>query len=370
MKSHKPKNKERKMRKKGILTAISFLLVLCFVLSPIVASAQKSKPDVIRWKGQFTFSPSKTGFGPFKVGEAGVGAHTLMWTEWLKKASGGRLIIEWAEPGSIFPPSETDLAVGKNVVQIATSYASYYRGRIPETDVETGGVFLWENEEQVFECLHKYGLYPALQKVYAKHNLKWLPYHSNAIVGMFTNFPAPSPEAIKGKKIRAVGMWADYIKLLGGSPVSLSWGEQYMAMKLGTIDGIVAGAAIFEELKIKEVAKGYVYSPVISKAVANLVINMDAFNALPKDLQALLQRDTPYITYALSSNWYNQCTWALKNAEEEYGVQMYSWSPKDISNITKRVYDEIYPKISERSKDSAELMEIVKKQMRDYGRIK
>ena len=175
---------------------------------------------------------------------------------------------------------------------------------------------------------------------------------------------------VKGKKIRAIGMWADYIRVLGGSPVSLNWGEMYMAMKLGTIDGIVAGSAIFEELKIKEVAKGYVFSPVISKAVANLIINMDAFKALPEDLQALLQRDTPYITYALSSNWFNQCTWCLKNAAEEYGISMHAWSPEDISKITKRVVEEIYPKISGRSKASAELMEIVKKQMRDYGRIK
>ena len=358
------------MKKRQLLTVVSFLLVLCFVLTPLVASAQKSQSDVIRWKGQFTFSPSKTGFGPFGVGQAGVGAHILMWTEWLKKASGGRLLIDWAEAGSIFPVTDSDLAVGKNVVQIATAYGSYYRGRIPETDVETGGVFLWENEEQLFECFHKYGLYPALQKVYAKHNLKWIPYHTNAIVGMFTNFPAPNPESIQGKKIRAVGMWADYIRLLGGSPVTLSWGEMYMAMKLGTIDGIVAGSAIFEELKIKEVAKGYVYSPVISKAHAGILINMDAFNALPKDLQALLQRDTPYVMYALSSNWYNQSIWCLKNAAEEYGVSMYAWSPKDIEKIMNLVVEEIYPKISGRSKANAELMEIVMKQMRDYGRIK
>jgi TRAP-type C4-dicarboxylate transport system substrate-binding protein len=358
------------MERQVLKAAMVFFVAFGLLISVTEAWAQKSKGDTIRWQGRLTFAPSKTGFGPFEVGQAGVGAQLLMWSEWLEKASNGRLIIEWAEPGAIFPVTDSDLAVGKGVVQIASCYGSYFRGRIPETDIETGGVFLWENEEQVFECFHKYGLYPALQRVYAKHNIKWIPYHANAIVGMATNFAAPNPESVKGRKIRAVGMWADYVKVLGGSPVSLSWGEMYMGMKLGTIEGIIAGAGILEELKIKEVAKSYVYSPVVSTAVADILINMDAFEALPKDLQKLLERDTPYVTYALSSNWHNQCTWCLKNAEEEYGTTLYAWSPKDIKTITNRVAEEIYPKISARSDACAELMEIVKKQMRDYGRLK
>ena len=47
--------------------------------------------------------------------------------------------------------------MGKNVVQFAVTYPGYYGGRIPESDVETGGVFIWENEAQLFEALHKYG---------------------------------------------------------------------------------------------------------------------------------------------------------------------------------------------------------------------
>jgi len=59
-----------------------------------------------------------------------------MWNEWLKKASGGRLLIDWAEPGAIFPIAEVDLAVAKNVVQIGFTFGSYYGGRIPETDYQ------------------------------------------------------------------------------------------------------------------------------------------------------------------------------------------------------------------------------------------
>ena len=358
------------MKKRTMMAVVSALVVVGFLLISTPALAEKSATDVIHWKGQLSYAPSKTGFGPFEVGQAGVGAQFVMWSDWLKKASGGRLVIDWAEPNSVFPVKDADLAIGKNVAQVATGYGGYYRGRIPETDIETGGVFLWENQAQVFECLHKYGLYPALQKIYEKHNIKWLPNHCSAIVGMATTFPAPGPDAVKGKKIRALGMWGDYVKMLGGSPVTLSWGEMYMALKLGTIDGAIGGSGMLEDKKLKEVTKAFVASPVISPAMSSIMVNLDAFNALPEDLKVLLQRDTSYVTYALSSNWYNQCIWCLKNAQQQYGIKVENWGAEDVHRITEQVAKEIYPKIAARSKSNAELMEIVLKQMRDYGRIK
>lgn len=361
------------MGKTGIRVAVSLLVVVGLLMAPAITQAQTSKadkPGVIHWKGQSFAALNPVAFGPFSPQYSGSSAGMRMWTEWLKKASGGRLLIDWAEPGAIFPIAEVDLAVAKNVVQIGFTFGSYYGGRIPETDIETSGVFQWENEAQAFECMHKYGLYRAIQKVYEKHNLKWIPWHSDAIVGIGTNFPAPNPASIKGKKIRAVGMWANYIHMLGGSPVSLNWGEIYMGMKLGTIDGWMAGVATLEDLKLKEVTKGCVYYPRVSLADVNFIINMDAFKALPQDLQDLLDRDTPLISYAMGSYWFNQCTWVLRDSERKYGMKLYAWSEQDVQRLTQRAIDEIYPKIAAKSKDCAELLEIVKKQMRDYGRIK
>ncbi|MBU1207955.1 MAG: hypothetical protein KKH04_13665 [Proteobacteria bacterium] len=372
-KAQKPIGKEREMGKTGIRVAVSFLVVLGLLMAATITQAQTpkvAKPEVIHWKGQSFTALNPVPFGPFPAGYAGASGGLKMWMEWLKQASGGRLVIDWAEPGAIFPITEADIAVGKNVVQIALTYGGYYAGRIPESDIETSGVFQWENEAQQFECLHKYGLYGAIQKAYAKHNLKWIPFHSDAIVGIGTTFPASNPASVKGKKIRALGMWSHYVHMLGGSPVSLHWGEIYMGMKLGTIDGWIAGVAALEDLKLKEVTKGCVYYPRISSATTSLIINMDAFKALPQDLQDLLDRDSPYITYAASSIWNNQCNWILKNSEKKYGMKLYAWSKEDADRLIQQAVDEIYPKIAAKSKGCAELLEIVKKQMKDYGRIK
>ncbi len=345
-----------------------FALVLFLTAPPTLTCAQQS--SVIKWKGQSFLSLKAVPYGPFPLEYAGPSAQLEAYTKWLKEASGGRLIIDWAEPGAIFPVPEGDLAIGKGVIQIAYSSGAYHSGRIPEGDIIASGMFQWEDEAQIVECLHRYGFYRAMQKVYAKHNIKWIPFHTDTIVGIGTNFLAPNPASIKGKKIRAIGTWANYVHMLGGSPLATTYGEIYMAMKLGTVDGFMAGVNSLEMAKLKEVTKSYVYPPRVCSATCCLLINMDAFNALPKDLQDLLDRDTPLISYTMSALLKNQETWILKHSEKQYGLKLYAWSKEDIDRLTQQAVDEIYPKIAAKSKESAELLDIVKKQMRDYGRIK
>lgn len=318
-------------------------IVLCATITLIGFSAPAlSQAKTIKWKGQSCFPSTVAPFGPFRQGETGLFAGMRQWSKWLYDRTNGRLTIDWAEPGSIFPTTETDKAIAQGVVQIAYEYGGYYAGRIPETDIETGGVFFFEDESQAYECLHKYGLFQAMQKAYAKYKIYWLPFHNDAIVGIGTRFEAPNPEAIKGKKIRTVGLWGEYVKMLGGTPVSIPWGDVYMGVKLGTVDGWLAGVASLEELKLKEVAKGYVMNPVVSNAMSGILINPAAYNALPKDIQEILQNEAPHVAYFCSTHWHNQCMWTMNNANKEYGVKIYSWSPEDIARITKMAVDTIF----------------------------
>ena len=110
-----------------------------------------------------------------------------------------------------------------------------------ETDTEIGLPLAYEDAEGEFHCTYNWGLHDALQKVYAERNIYFQLLQCDTGVGMGTNFPAPNAAAIKGKKIRAPGVWGEYVTALGGSPVSLAQADLYMAMKLGTIDGWMTG---------------------------------------------------------------------------------------------------------------------------------
>ena len=86
------------------------------------SAAQSPAAKIIRWHGQANFPTKVPPYGPFGVGQTGAHASMIEWAEWIKESTGGRLLIDWSEPGSIFPPFETDKAIGKGVIPIACSF--------------------------------------------------------------------------------------------------------------------------------------------------------------------------------------------------------------------------------------------------------
>jgi len=353
------------MKKRFSLMAIAVLTVLALTLS--VGYAAETK-EVIKWTGQY-WAPSTMPYGPFDENYAGLNAMYKLWSKWVEDATGGRLQINWVEAGSVFPVTAADQEVGKGTLPIAASSGLYYRGRFPEGDIESGGVFFWRSESEAYEAYYKYGLWEAINELYAEKNLVFFPIHGDSLNGVGVTFDASGIDSIKGKKIRAVGIQGDYIALLGGSPVAIPLGETYMALKLGTADGWVAATGLLESLKYKEVTKGFVLEPKPSSTVVNIIINKDAFKALPQDIQDTLMKESRYAGFAAATTWRNQCNWSLEQAQKSYGLKVYTWSEEDQTKARKLVIDKLWPKMAKASPGSAKLMDIIYKQARDYGRV-
>lgn len=360
----------------ALLLTVGLLLGACAAPAPQTPAAPSSgQPaasapgEVIKWKGQHYFPTTVAPYGPFGPGQTGAASIAQEWEKWIEEASNGRLQIELAEPGAIFPTAEALDAVKAGTVDLAFCYPGLLGGKLPEAYVEEGLPFAWQSIEEEEAGLFRYGVHEMIKEAYAEQGVYWIPYHTQAIVGVGTIFPAPNPESMKGKKIRAVGLWGDYIAMLGGSPVPAAWGDMYMGLKLGTFDGWVAGSASLEELKLKEVTKGFVRNPMISRAQNNLLINMKSYEALPDDLKVLFDRDSRYVFYRASENWERQCAWVLANASKEYGLQIYDWSPEDQSKVIKQAVETIWPKVADKSPRLAKMVDAIKKEMQDYGKL-
>jgi TRAP-type mannitol/chloroaromatic compound transport system substrate-binding protein len=357
---------EKLSRRSFVKNSLAATAVAGLTLGPFKNAHSQA---VIKWRGQTTLPANTAPFGPFRQGETGIFAGAKQWTDWLFKRTNGRLKITWSEPGSIFPNFEADKSVAQGVVDICYAYASFYTGRIPEGDIEVGGLFFWDDCSQGYECLFKYGLYKELQNTYAKHNIFWVPFPTDALTGVGTLFPSPNVASMKGKKIRTLGLWGDYVRLLGSAPAQIPTGDVYMACKLGTVDGWMGGIGLLEDLKLKEVTKGFVINPRPNHAAMSMIINKDSFRKLPKDIQDILQNEAPHYAYVCANQWHNQCLWVMGHARDKYGLQIYSWPQEEVKKLTKDVVDKIFPKLAGRSSDSAKMIDIIKKQMKDYGRL-
>jgi TRAP-type C4-dicarboxylate transport system substrate-binding protein len=342
-----------KTRKLLILVAV-ISLVLIFALPPFPAPAEQK---VIKWLGQNAYVGSPGRKGPFIA-------------NWIKEATGGRLIIDVKPPNAIVSVPAMFDAVAKGTIQFAgTYYAGYYASKFPETEIETGLPFSWPTGWEQWDAFENYGLREEFEKIYAEHNIKWFLCMSSSIYGLQATFPINSLADIKGKKIRASGIYGDYVKLLGASPVSIPYAETYEAMRRGTIDGAVIGANSLKSTKLWEVTKYFLTEPNASSIPTNYLINMDAWNALPADIKEILNRDLKFVDLHLMFMDTVEMEYTLIEAQKDHGVKMVSLSEGEKAKLFA-IIAPLYDKVAALSPRCARLVDIVRKQQRALRKIR
>lgn len=338
----------------------TLLMIICLVQILLIPHllAAPAKPEVIRWKGQNAYvGGSSGGAGPY-------------FAEWIKKATGGRLIIDVAPANSIVPVPEMFAATSKGVINFAGQYfGGYHAGLMPETDIETGLTFAWETVEHAWDAYYNRGLLEEIRKVYAEHNIYWMPTFPDQIQQIGSTFPISSLADIKGKKIRATGVVAEYIRLLGASPVSIPAPEIYMGLKLGTVDAAVFGMSALDDMKLREVWKYFIVSPNCNTLACSFLINMNAFKALPEDIKEIIEKQAPYIMLGDSMRQRLLMDYGNANAVKNYGLKLVTLSDKETDWIRKETMKTVWDKVAAKSARNAKLVELVRKQMRELGKI-
>jgi tripartite ATP-independent transporter DctP family solute receptor len=101
--------------------------------------------------------------------------------------------------------------------------------------------------------------------------------------------PVHTPEDLRGLKIRVptYGMFVPGYKALGANPTPINYGEVYMALQQGVVDGMENPVGLIRGMKFYEVTKYITLVPVIN-GVNVLVINKLIFSKLSPEHQKIL----------------------------------------------------------------------------------
>ena len=106
---------------------------------------------------------------------------------------------------------------------------------------------------------------------------------------------------MSGKKIRVTAskLQLEAFGRLGASPVALSTGDILPALQQGTIDGSISGITVYNAMHFQDAAK---YVTEIGQPAIFLIVETSKrwFEALPKDLQEIVDRDAAAAAAALS----------------------------------------------------------------------
>ena len=207
--------------------------------------------------------------------------------EHIKKASGGQLEIEIVYDGEGVAQSGVYDAVVNGLVQMGDPYIGM-GAKIPFAEVEIG-LPASPVIADMPPLLQRGGWNEVLNKAYADLGVVRLGAVHQPGSYLISKKPINSLADFKGLKVRAFEPYASLIANLEGVPVFIPFAEVYTSLATGVVDAAITTIIDHEDGKFYEVAKFLYPLPVSGNMSMPIIVNKQAWDSLPPNLQGILQ---------------------------------------------------------------------------------
>jgi TRAP-type C4-dicarboxylate transport system substrate-binding protein len=164
--------------------------------------------------------------------------------------------------------------------------------------------------------------------------VKVLTMFTCAPANIYSKKPVKNLDDLKGLELRASGGVAQALKALGAAPVGMPQSETPEALQKGVVKGAASSLETLMDFKYAEICK-YVTifnGPVYPFAV---VMNMDKWNSLPKDVQKVMDNlsvEQAWWTGNYMDNHVNESIdWSKKN----HNIEITKLTQKELDNWNK-----------------------------------
>ncbi|MBF0352275.1 MAG: TRAP transporter substrate-binding protein [SAR324 cluster bacterium] len=269
----------------------------------------------------------------------GTGANQL--AQNIEAMSDGRIKIKVYGAGELVPPFESFEAVSNGTAQMGHAASYYWKGKSEAAQFFCTVPF-GLNAQEMAAWLRYGGGQELWDQIYADFNLKPFPCGNTGVqMGGWFNKEINSLSDYEGLKMRMPGLGGEVIQRAGANAINLPGGEIFQAMQSGTIDA-TEWVGPYNDLAfgLHKVAK-YYYWPGWHEpgSVMECFINKKEYEALPADLQAILQIAMQGAYHDMLAEFTARNNTSLVELVETYHVTL------------KRFSDEILKKMGELSKD-------------------
>jgi len=331
--------------------------------SSVLAAPAVHAKKTIKWKMVTTWPKNFPGLG--------TGANKL--AKLITEMSGGRLKVKVYGAGELVPAFEVFDAVSRGTAQMGHGSAYYWKGKIEEAQFFStvpfglngqemtswlhhgGGMKLWE------EVYEPFGVIPAAAGNTGVQMAGWFNKQINSL------------EDLKGLKMRIPGLGGEAFKRAGGTPVNLPGGELFTALKTGALDA-TEWVGPYNDLAFGfyKAAK-YYYYPGWHEPGTTLeaTINKKAFEALPKDLQAIVTNACAVVNQDMLLEYTARNNAALDTLLNKHKVDMRKL-PDDVLNKLRGLSEEVVQELASKDKRAKKIYDSFskfRKQVVDWHQI-
>lgn len=296
------------------------------------------KTQVFHWKLVTTWPKNLPGLGlaPERFADS------------LRAMSDGRLDIKVYGAGELVGAFEVFDAVSQGTAQMGHGASYYWRGKIPVAAMFSTVPFGMTAQE-MNGWLHYGGGLELWQEVYKPFGLIPLAAGNTGVqmAGWF-NKEINTLEDLQGLKMRIPGLGGEVLERAGGTAVSMPGGEVFTALQTGVIDATEwVGPYNDRALGLHTVASYYYYPGWHEPgATTEVIINAEAWQSLPDDLQAMVTAAARAVNEDLLSEFTIRNAQALDVLIEEHGVELRRL-PDDVLARLQLAAAEVVAEISE-----------------------
>ncbi len=306
-----------------LLTALLGGLVGCG--APVQSPSQNAAQDACAWASSQSGRVWKWRLittWPKNLPGAGLAAERL--AARLRAMSCGRLDIKVYGAGELVGAFEVFDAVSAGTAEMGHGAAYYWRGKIPIAALFTTVPFGMTAQEM--NAWLRYGGGMALwRELYAPFALvPFVAGNTGVQMAGWFNKEINAVDDLKGMKMRIPGLGGEVFERAGGVPVNVPAGEVFTSLQTGVIDA-TEWIGPYNDLALGLYTAGdHYYYPGWHEpgAALELIVNQQAYEALPADLQAMIETTAQAINDDTLADYVAHSQAALDTLVNVHGVQL------------------------------------------------
>ncbi|HNP64084.1 MAG TPA: TRAP transporter substrate-binding protein [Woeseiaceae bacterium] len=267
----------------------------------------------------------------------------------LERASAGRLKIKVYGGGELVPAFEVFDAVSRGAVEMGHDASYYHKGKVDAAQFFTAIPF-GMNCTELNAWIYYGGGLKLWRELYEPFNLvPFLCGNTGVQMGGWFNREIKSVDDLQGLKMRIPGLGGEVLRRAGGTPITLPGAEIFTSLQTGAIDATEwVGPYNDVSFGLHKAAR-YYYYPGWQEPGPGLecIINRDAWESLPDDLQALVEITCQAITTDMVAEYSHGNANSLQQLLEDPNVDVRPFPPdvlQHLNVITRKLIDELAAK--------------------------
>lgn len=332
------------------LVALVVLLFWLLVVSKLAGPTTSGRTGNVDSGNQETFHWKLVTTWPKNF--PGLGSAATNFSRLVDEMSQGRLTVSVYGAGELVPALGVFDAVSSGSVEAGHGAAYYWKGKNTATQMFTAIPFGMNAQEMNGWLYYGDGM-KLWREIYAPFNL--IPFAAGntgiQMAGWF-NKELNTADDIKGLKMRIPGLGGEVWSRAGGSAVNIPGGELYTALQTGVIDA-TEWVGPYNDLAFGfyQVADYYYYPGWHETgSTLELIVNKDAYNALPKDLQVIVATAARMANQDMLDEFTGRNNTALQELIHKHHVDIRP-IPKPVLDKLRQISEQIYREESIKNPD-------------------